>query len=583
LPAQIFYFASQAISMIRSMMTFVLALMGWNVYAQPFAHHSLIIDEVYPDPTPSLGLPSYEYIEVRNNTSAPMELRYWKISDGSSTATIATACALQPDSVVILCPAAAASAYSALGACIGLAAFPSLNNESDELFLIAPEGNVIHAVAYELSWYGNSIAAMGGHSLEMIDTRYPCSGEKNWSASTDPKGGTPGKVNGVNGSQPDQQNPRLLHAYAESPFQIIVNWYETLDSLYAREPDHYSLEGRGVKQSTPLRPLFQSIRLDLNEPLEPGKRYSLTVLNMRDCAGNRTPWADTVTVGLFEDPIPNDVICNELLFDPLPDGSDYVEWYNRSGRIINLQDLYLANRSAVGLPINPVRVSERPLALLPGHYIVLTEQPEQLGINHPPPSPLSYHKINAMPSLPDDRGDLLLMDRKGKTIDALHYEKDWHYPLLHMTEGVALERIDPNAPTQERHNWSSAASVTGFGTPGKRNSQFMTPAASPTGLTVHPGTFSPDNDGFDDRTGIYFDLDAPGTLVRIRVYDSQGRLVATPWTPSTLPQNGVLWWDGTNDRHQVLAPGRYIFLIELIRSTGKVQSIKKTVLLARRH
>ena len=71
------------------MIPFVLALMGWNAPAQPFAHHSLIIDEVYPDPTPSLGLPSYEYIEVRNNTSAPIELRYWKVSDGSSTATIA--------------------------------------------------------------------------------------------------------------------------------------------------------------------------------------------------------------------------------------------------------------------------------------------------------------------------------------------------------------------------------------------------------------------------------------------------------------------------------------------------------------
>jgi hypothetical protein len=66
------------------------------------------------------------------------------------------------------------------------------------------------------------------------------------------------------------------------------------------------------------------------------------------------------------------------------------------------------------------------------------------------------------------------------------------------------------------------------------------------------------------------------------VYDSQGWLVATPWPSSTLPQKGVLWWDGTNDQHQVLAPGRYIFFIELIRLTGKVQSIKKTVLLARR-
>jgi hypothetical protein len=441
---------------------------------------------------------------------------------------------------------------------------------------------VIHAVAYDLSWYGNSIAAMGGHSLEMIDTRYPCSGKNNWLGSTDPKGGTPGKINTVSGSQPDQDSPQLLHAFADDPLHVMIVWNETLDSLYAREPDHYSIEGRAIKQSTPLRPLFNSLKLELTESLEPGKRYSLTVSNMRDCAGNKIPRPDTLTVGLFEVPALKDVVSNELLFDPSTNRSDYIEFYNRSNRIINLQDLYIANHSAAGLPINLIRVSEQPQALLPGSYIVLTEQPDQLGLDHPPPTPLSYHKINPMPSLPDDRGDMLLLDRNGKTIDALHYEKDWHYPLLRTTEGVALERIDPDGPTQERYNWSSAASVAGFGTPGKKNSQFLLRAANPSGISVYPETFSPDNDGFDDRTGIYFELDTPGILVRIRVYDSQGWLVATPWPSSTLPQKGVLWWDGTNDQHQVLAPGRYIFFIELIRLTGKVQSIKKTVLLARR-
>ncbi|MFM2146218.1 MAG: hypothetical protein RL732_1054 [Bacteroidota bacterium] len=568
--------------MSRLVLFFAFAPIGWNAPAQSFTHHSLIIDEVYPDPTPSLGLPSYEYIEIKNNTAAPIELRSWKVSDGSSTATITVAYSLPPDSMVILCPTAAASAYAAYGTCIGLTGFPSLNNESDQLYLIAPEGNVIHAVAYDLSWYGNSIAAMGGHSLEMIDTRYPCSGKNNWLGSTDPKGGTPGKINTVSGSQPDQDSPQPLHAYADDPLHVMIVWNETLDSLYAREPDHYSIEGRAIKQSTPLRPLFNSLKLELTESLEPGKRYSLTVPNMRDCAGNKIPLPDTLTVGLFEVPALKDVVCNELLFDPSTNRSDYIEFYNRSNRIINLQDLYIANRSAAGLPINLIRVSEQPQALLPGSYIVLTEQPDQLGLDHPPLTPFSYHKINPMPTLPDDRGDILLLDRNGKTIDALHYEKDWHYPLLRTTEGVALERIDPDGPTQERYNWSSAASVAGFGTPGKKNSQFLLRAANSSGISVYPQTFSPDNDGFDDRTGIYFELDTPGILVRIRVYDSQGWLVATPWPSSTLPQKGVLWWDGTNDQHQVLAPGRYIFFIELIRLTGKVQSIKKTVLLARR-
>ena len=47
--------------------------------------YDVVIDELMADPTPQVGLPNNEWIELRNTTTFPINLSGWKISDASST------------------------------------------------------------------------------------------------------------------------------------------------------------------------------------------------------------------------------------------------------------------------------------------------------------------------------------------------------------------------------------------------------------------------------------------------------------------------------------------------------------------
>ncbi|MEJ7681210.1 MAG: hypothetical protein WKG06_25865 [Segetibacter sp.] len=91
----------------------------------------------------------------------------------------------------------------------------------------------------------------------------------------------------------------------------------------------------------------------------------------------------------------------------------------------------------------------------------------------------------------------------------LHYSSKWHFALIDNEEGVSLERIDYNKPTQNKENWTSAASTVGFGTPSYQNSQFRADVSMKADITVTPKTFSPDKDGFEDFTTINYQMTEP--------------------------------------------------------------------------
>ena len=41
--------------------------------------YDVVITEIMSDPTPQIGLPNFEWIEIRNTTSLPINLQNWRI------------------------------------------------------------------------------------------------------------------------------------------------------------------------------------------------------------------------------------------------------------------------------------------------------------------------------------------------------------------------------------------------------------------------------------------------------------------------------------------------------------------------
>jgi len=569
--------------MIHALATILILLLGSALCAQTAGRHDVVITELMPDPVPSAGLPEEEYIELKNVSQTAFALLGWKISNGRSVATITGAFVLQPDSVLILCSTGNVPLFSSFGRTLGVSNFPSLDNDGDVVSLVSRQGRNIHAVAYKKAWYQNSIKSAGGWSLEMIDPRNACTGEGNWRASMAPVGGTPGKINSVAASNSDGIAPQLKRAFAVDSQTLDLYFDESLDSVSASITGNYSVAGGpGIAGALPLPPLFSTVRLQLASALPRETLLSVTVKQVTDCNRNAIGGFNTTPVALVKEARQGDVVINELLFNPKPGGSDYVELYNSGKTVVDAGDLFLAGRNLSGTLSSASRIMPLPFALFPGDYLVVTEDGAALRQSYFVLNKDAIVDVLSLPPLPDDKGTIVLLGKQGNLIDEVRYSDDWHFALLSGKEGVALERISAAGPSSSGHNWHSAAGTAGFGTPGYRNSQQGGESFGEGGIDVKPAIFSPDNDGRDDVAVISFAMAASGFVANVILFDAGGRMIRHLVRNALLGREGFWTWDGLDEKNHQLPMGHYIISTELFNLEGKKQSFRNTIVLARR-
>jgi len=550
-----------------------------------FSQHryDVVIDEIMADPSPQVGLPNNEWIELKNITSYPVNLLGWRIADASSQSGPMSNFTLQPDSFVLVCSSGLLAAMNPFGSAISVANFPSLDNDGDQVCLRAANGNTIHAVEYLSSWYQNQLKKDGGWTLEMIDVNNSCTGGSNWTACVNPMGGTPGGKNSVDAMNKDDVPPRLKYAYAIDSITVIAIFDEPLDSLAGATPRNYTIDGGlSIVSALPLLPLFKSVQLKLNTTLSINSVYLLTVNNLTDCASNVIASGNKARIGLPEEASNQNVVINEILFNPKSNGFDYVEFFNQGDKIIDASKLFVANRNSTGDIASIKKICPTPYYIFPGDYFVVTEDAPSLEMNYLVKNPDGVIVLSSLPSYPDNEGDVILLNGQGTVIDEVRYKDDWHFKLIDDPEGVSIERIDPAGTSQDPANWHSAASTAGYGTPSYKNSQYKQtqPITATVGIT--PKTFSPDNDGHDDIATIQYEVSEPGYVANITIYDSQGRAVRYLVKNGTLGTNGRWNWDGLDENQKKLPIGIYIVYTEIFNLQGKTQHFKNAIVLARK-
>lgn len=551
------------------------------VYSQN--RYDIVIDEIMADPAPSAGLPSNEWIELKNISSSPVNLLNWRIGDASGQSGPLPGFTLQPDSFVIVCTGSAVAAMSVYGRTISVTSFPSLDNDGDQLFIKAANGLTIHAVGFTSSWYRNELKKEGGWTLEMTDPTNPCGGAGNWKASTAGTGGTPGRKNETDAVNTDTSGPQLKRAYTTDSLTILLVFDEPLDSLSGAMLSNYSSDGGLILRSAvPVPPLFSQVQLKLGSPMMQNSVYTITAINITDCRGNAIGAGHTARTGLSSDPAPGEWIINEILFNPRSNAYDYVEFYNKSNKILDAAGLYIANRNNSGV-ISSVKVlSTVPYCIFPGEHIVVTEDAGSLSLNYLVKNPDQLLVIPSLPSFPDNEGTVLALNFQGAATDEVKYKDDWHFKLLANTEGVSLERIDPSARSQDASNWHSAASTAGYGTPGYANSQYKQINDVQATVHVSPKLFSPDNDGRDDIVSLQYAVTEPGYIANVTIYDAAGSVVRNLVRNGTLGLNGYWNWDGLDERGLQLPVGVYVLFTEFFNLRGKKKQFKNSVVLARK-
>jgi hypothetical protein len=562
-----------------------LMLLQLSNVAQVAGRYDIIIDEIMADPTPQVGLPNNEWIELRNTSSVSFNLAGWRIGDATSQSGPMPAYNLQPDSFVIICTGSAVATMSVYGPVISVTSFPSLDNTGDVVFLRSPQNRIIHSVSYTDAWYQNELKKDGGWTLEMIDSKNPCSGFSNWKTSTDIKGGTPAKKNSADAVNKDVAAPILLRAFATDSVNISLVFDEPLDSVKASTINNYSLsDGIGTPQlAVVVAPVFDKVNLRLNTALNRNKVYTVTVSGVSDCVNNIIGNKNTVRIGLSETADSLNVVINEILFNPKPNGTDYVEIYNRSNKIIDLKQIYIANRSSTGGISNIKQLSADNYLFFPQDFMLITEDPAIVKRDFITLNMDAFVTVASMPSFNDDEGDAIILNTQGNIVDELKYDEKWHFKLIDNREGVALERIDYDAATQNPGNWHSAASSVGFGTPTYKNSQYRIDMQAEGEVTVSPEIISPDNDGMDDFATIDYLFPAAGYVANITIFDAAGRAARYLQRNGLCGIKGNFRWDGLGEKNQRLPTGIYIIYTEVFNLNGKKKQFKNTIVVARRN
>jgi hypothetical protein len=534
----------------------------------------VVITEIMPDPSPTVGLPDIEFVEIYNRTSQTLNISGWTITDGSSLAVLPEAI-LPPSEYLVLLPQPANN--TDFKRHIALEKFPPLNNNSDVLVLKNNLGSLVDSVHYSNNWYKSRQKVEGGWSLEIIDPNNVCSEGGNWTASDDPSGGTPGRQNSVYANKPDLTPPELLYAIPTDPFTINVRFNEKLDQRLPPTSSFEIAPGITITHTEFTDRSLTRIKLSLRDALQPAQIYSLTSTGVLDCAGNPlTNFEESIRFGLPGQPDSLDVLINEILFNPTATGSDFVELINNSAKYLNLKGWYVANYNN-GIIENKVLVSTDDYLISPGEILALSGDTELVKNEYINAVGGTFLELSDLPSFPDDEGSVAIIDSNGSLIDFFHYDKRMHSTFLKNDDGVSLERISAMATS---HNWKSASSFSGFATPGHKNSNSVeSEIAMNNPVTVEPGVFNPLGEA-PTFTRIQYAFDHGGYVASISIYDSQGNAIKKIANNELLGTTGFYRWDGDRDDGRKANIGYYMVAFEVFDEHGTIKRFRAPVAVA---
>ncbi len=376
----------------------------------------------------------------------------------------------------------------------------------------------------------------------------------------------------------DFETLEVINVLALSPTEIEVEFSNTIDSTTGSLSINYTIDnGIGNPEiiNIDIMEPFR-VSLDLAQPLSNNTSYILTVENVKNEIGiamleQNIPFTFLIGVEIE----PQDLVINEILFNPITGGSDYVEIYNRSGKFLEISDLFISNTQRTSGRDKDIETS---YIMQPGEFVVFTSNLDFVLENYTVQNPNVIFE-NSIPAFNDAAGNVSLFTQYGLDtvmIDSFDYDEGFHYPLIDDNEGISLERISFDAPTQNQSNWHSASTVIGGGTPTYQNSQFRLQNSADEIFNIPDKVFSPDGDGFKDFLAIDYNLSTQGYLATVNIFDAKGRLVKTLFENELLALEGTLKWNGLTNEGRKARIGIYIILAEIFSPEKNVMQFKST-------
>ena len=526
----------------------------------------LIFTEILADPHPVVQGISSEFIEIFNNSSHTLELKGLSINSSVFEGNQL----LLPNEYLILGDVTESLSFLSVTNKLLIPSFPTLTN-SGMLLSLTMNGMHLDSIRYSVDWFNNSFKSNGGWSLELVNPNLPCSNARNWKPCENEIGNTPGEQNSVYSNSPDLDLPELQYITSEDSTVVLhLNEPVIISGDLFQEED---LIGNFVVEN-PSTQIILYTSAFLNSEI-----FTYTLHGISDCSGNSTllsfEW------GFPENASSENLVINEILFNPYVNGSDFVEILNTSSNSVCIQNLSIANGYLNTGSENETTTIEGRI-ILPDQFIVFTEDGIDLVSLYPSIQPKNIIRVNTLPAFNNASGMCVIYSNQNEIIDELNYYESMHFQLLSSFEGVSLERLSHELPTLQESNWHSASESCGYATPGAENSQIITVESIGGEFSLSTQLFSPDNDGLDDVIQFQYSNLNSGSVGNLTIYNERGIRVKRLIRNEYLGTKGNAIWDGLSDQGEPLEIGIYIATFEAFNEDGIQVRHKRDFTLARK-
>ena len=215
----------------------------------------------------------------------------------------------------------------------------------------------------------------------------------------------------------DTNPPVLVSATAVNANQIDVLFDEAVDQATAETLGNYDIQPFLSATSALVDGTNPAlVHLVPTTALINGSSYTLFTDLIEDLSGNPSTQQSVDFMYLVaENPLPGDIAINEFLCDPTPQvglaDAEFVELYNLSSKIFNVQDWKLGDATSDGTIQNGW--------LLPGEYIVLTATANVDSFT-------VATAVTSFPSLNNSGDNIVIRDNNGVVLDSITYSDNWY-------------------------------------------------------------------------------------------------------------------------------------------------------------
>ena len=527
-------------------------------------------DVVFSEIMANPGSVDPEYVEFYNRSNKTFNLKNYLYYYGTNSYKLPDA-EIKPNEYFVFTKTTAVATFPTDIKVFGVASFPTLANTGKLLMFGRDDGTLISWFEYSDKMYGSTEKKGGGWSLECIDLENKSNTALNWTGS-DNVGGTPGKTNSVKKVNPDTEIPVITGIQTLENNEVQLTFSKPMNRKTLTEKSSYTLSKSSydIISFTTDFPQGLEVILKFNSLPPQGEMFELLLNGVKDRSGFGLE-NPSILLGYGYEATVNDIVINEILFNPPTGGNEYVEIYNRSNKAFDLRFLSITSRKPSDGSFNSLyKLATTPLLLQPQEYLVITKNKDLVCSFFECRPSSSFVELSVMPSLANASGcAVLLNNQTNEIIDEFAYTEKMHTATISSKKGIALERADFNRPATDPDNWYSASATSGFGTPGYLNSQFNPTTDINEGISV---TFP---EIYSDNYNIHYQFNSSGYRCHAYVYDMTGRVVTEIANNKMLGTEGILVWNGKSSSGQTLASGIYLIYMEVFDTKGIVKKFKK--------